>query len=146
MATVRETLDNLEKELLDSVSALRAALAPLERELASVRRAKAALPAEVDLDEAEVPLFEDRGARQDPKEVFSPVEYSPYARLTMKELTIKALSEQFPGGAEANELLDFLHKAWGRTDIVRSSLSPQLSRLKKEGDIDLVGRKWVLVF
>ena len=51
----------------------------------------------------------------------------------------------FRWGATANELVEFFHNAWGRRDVVRSSLSPQLSRLKDEGFIDREGYNWFLL-
>jgi hypothetical protein len=62
----------------------------------------------------------------------------------MKELTQKALAEAFPNGASANDLIFYFKKKWGRDDIVRSSLSPQLSRLRAEGLIRRDGRLWLL--
>ena len=70
---------------------------------------------------------------------------SPYTGLTQQRLVLKALSEHFANGATAIELVEFFHNAWGRTDIVRSSLSPQLSRLKAAGAIKLDGMVWSLV-
>jgi hypothetical protein len=65
--------------------------------------------------------------------------------LTLKNLVIKALKEHFPKGADANQLVEFFHNSWGRTDVMRSSLSPQLSRLKVDKVLDLNGRVWTLV-
>ena len=71
---------------------------------------------------------------------------SPYSKLTIKQLVLKALEDNFPEGANANDLLLHFKEAYGRSDITRTSLSPQLSRLKGEDfKIQLVGRKWVLL-
>jgi hypothetical protein len=51
----------------------------------------------------------------------------------MKQLVREALSKKFSDGATARQLLDLFHHEWGRIDIIRSSLSPQLSRLSKDG-------------
>lgn len=64
--------------------------------------------------------------------------------LTMKQLVLKALSEHFKAGATANELLDYFAMKWGRDDITRTSLSPQLSRLKVEQKIALFGKTWMM--
>lgn len=69
---------------------------------------------------------------------------NPFASLTMKELIIKALLERFENGATAAQLLSFFSEAWGRKDIMRSSFSPQLSRLKNDGVIVLNGKVWSL--
>lgn len=63
--------------------------------------------------------------------------------LTLKELVIKALTEQISGGATANQLLDLFERRWGKK-VARTSLSPQLSRLKAEGKIALRGKVWYL--
>jgi hypothetical protein len=133
METVREILDRMERELLTSIEALRTGLVPLEAELANVRRAKAAVVAQ---EAPPTPLVGPA------KPVVIPE--SAYINLTMKQLALKALREQFPNGATASQLLDHFINAWGRTDIVRPSLSPQLSRLKLDRKIRLVGKTWVL--
>lgn len=65
------------------------------------------------------------------------------AKLTIKEMVVKALAESFPNGATANQLLDHFYRAWGRKEM-RTSLSPQLSRLKEDKMISLEGRVWHL--
>ena len=62
---------------------------------------------------------------------------------TYKQLVVKALAEHFENGATANELLDFFKREWGR-EVLRTSLSPQLSRLKNDNLIELEGRTWHL--
>jgi len=69
---------------------------------------------------------------------------SDFRSLTMKDLTVKALKEHFRNGATSSQLLEFFADKWGRSDIMRTSFSPQLSRLKNEGMISLVGKVWVL--
>ena len=64
-------------------------------------------------------------------------------QLTFKQMVVKALSEYFKNGATANELLDFFKMEWGR-EVMRTSLSPQLSRLKNENIINLKGKVWHL--
>ncbi|PCJ68820.1 MAG: hypothetical protein COA62_13390 [Rhodobiaceae bacterium] len=64
--------------------------------------------------------------------------------MTLKDLIKKALKEQFPEGATANELVDFFENAWDR-EVQRTSLSPQLSRLKDEGVVVLEDNRWRLV-
>lgn len=62
---------------------------------------------------------------------------------TIKQLVMEALQGHFAGGATANELLDYFAREYGRDDIVRTSLSPQLSRLKEEGKIRRERRVWL---
>jgi hypothetical protein len=135
-SNVNDILKNLERNLVEKIEKLRAELVPLERELANARRALAALAKE----EAAASKTAATPAAAPP-----PTPASPYRDLTMKELAIKALKEQFPNGATASQLLDHFVGAWNRGDVVRSSLSPQLSRLKEDGKIQLEkGNIWVL--
>lgn len=153
MANVRSLLDEHEAATLNRIEKLRAELVPLERELLEIRLAKSALersPANLNQPE----LFSISGS--DPRmdsggtgrlrnlilhRTFA-LPPSPYARFTIKELVLKALDEQFEDGATAAQLLDLFANAWGRQDIVRTSLSPQLSRLKQEGQLVLDGQIW----
>jgi hypothetical protein len=135
--SLREYLDGREKTLVREIASLREELVPLESELADVRKAKSALAREEQTAAAPPPASAP--------DVPPGTKPSPYQHLTMKELTLKALKEKFPMGATANDLLEFFGNAWGRTDVVRSSLSPQLSRLKWEGKIGLDGYVWFLL-
>lgn len=63
--------------------------------------------------------------------------------LTLKQLVLKALREENLRGATANELLATFESLWGK-EVARTSLSPQLSRLKSEGKIKLSGKVWHL--
>lgn len=68
-----------------------------------------------------------------------------YQAMTIKQLVVVALKEHLVSGATANQMLDFFGHRWGRDNISRTSLSPQLSRLKGEGIIQLRGKVWHLV-
>ncbi|HEV2815836.1 MAG TPA: hypothetical protein VGW40_01235 [Allosphingosinicella sp.] len=155
MVNVRSLLDDHEASIEERIAVLRAELVPLERELFEVRLAKAAL--ERGFPSREQPqLAFLKGAR--PSGPASHVDVwrqrivssaaiaprSPYARLTIKELVRKALSEHFTHGATANQLLELFANAWGRTDVVRTSLSPQLSRLRQERVLFREGQVWRL--
>lgn len=137
--TVKDALLSIEKELSKRISAIQMQLAPLEKELADARRALQAL------SKAEEAVAPPPQAEHPASGSETQKPSSPYERLTMKELVMKALHEQFPHGADAQALLGFFAHAWGRNDIIRSSLSPQLTRLKREGKIRLDRRKWFLV-
>lgn len=115
MATVRETLDHREKELADDIAARHGELAPLEHELAQIRRAKAALG------------------------IPSPPTASQYERHTIKQL----IDVHFRAGATAEQLREFFRDAWGQ-EITRESLSPQLSRLLGDGFVRRDGHVWKL--
>ncbi len=133
--SVRSVLEELERQLQSRVDALRRELEPLERELSDVRKAKSALAPRP--TEAAGSLNLSEAALHEAPE--------PYRSMTMKQLIRAALREQFPNGATANQLLDFFAHSWSRRDIVRSSLSPQLSRLRWDKEIDRNGYRWFLV-
>lgn len=135
--TVRDTLDRLERELTAKIDQLRDALAPLEKELAEARAARAA----INRGWGAKALSFQGASESAPASRDSP---SPYRHLTMKELAVKALEERFPDGALAHELIEFFASEWGRRDILRESFSPQLSRLKREGKVVLKGKRWYL--
>jgi len=68
------------------------------------------------------------------------------ASMTIKQLVMTALANEFAEGATVNELLDYFARQFGRVDITRTSLSPQLSRLKAERKVMRMGRVWALAF
>lgn len=137
---LRDYLEQRESELLTEIGDLHRKLAPLEAELAEVRRAKAAIGMPI----SDAAPADEKLLRSVTLERFDEVQRtSPYAHLTMKQLVVKALGEHFQHGAETRELVDFFRDAWGR-DIARTNLSPQISRLYSEGVISRTGRLWVL--
>jgi hypothetical protein len=155
MVNVRTLLEDHEVAIEERIAALRAELVPLERELFEVRLAKAALErGSPGRDQPQLAFFKGSQSggpashvdawRQRILSAASIAPRSPYARLTIKELVRKALSEHFTHGATANQLLELFANAWGRTDVVRTSLSPQLSRLRQEGLLFRQGQVWRL--
>lgn len=139
MTSLREFLDQREAELLAEIDGIRRSLQPLESELGDVRRAKSVIAGQAPVEYRSPP------SAMDEFDAVPEVPSGPYARLTMKELTVKALRERFPHGASAQTLLQFFQQAWERSDVRRSSLSPQLTRLKDERIIYRVGKIWHLV-
>ena len=63
-------------------------------------------------------------------------------RQTIKDKVVTVLTDR-PGGADANEIIAMISNTYGE-NIVRESLSPQLSRLKHEGVLTLEGKLWSL--
>jgi hypothetical protein len=60
--------------------------------------------------------------------------------LTIKEMARAVLAGQ-PNGLNSSGILDGIKKQFAR-DIERTSLSPQLSRLKEDGELTLSGEIW----
>jgi hypothetical protein len=145
--TTRAMLDRRERELMDLATKLRDQLAPVEKDLADVRRAKAALGMNivggglysVMRRMATGKLDATRSARDT-----IAGGYNPFDDMTIKGLVIKALADHFQEGATTQQLLDFFRDAWGRT-IERTSLSPQLSRLQSDGAITRLGELWKML-
>lgn len=145
---VKSLLDHRESELMARIDELRAQLAPAETELEDVRAAKAAIAAQAARRISKLPVTggeASASSRSYYRCVYGEkAPTSQFRNLTMKELVRKALLEEFTGGATARQLLDLFHHDYGRVDIIRSSLSPQLSRLKVEGAIWREGLVWRL--
>jgi hypothetical protein len=148
---IRAYLSEREQKLKAELAALRARIAPIERELFEIALAQKAVGSVV-AEPFQAPLFQtgpdehvdDEAAElwKEYKRVLAERTANPYFKLTIKELVLKALNEQFHSGASAQELLEFFESAWGRDDIPRTSLSPQLSRLRAERKIDRNGNTW----
>ena len=81
-------------------------------------------------------------AEQKPAPRTIEIEPKQVAPRTMKEATVDTL-RKFPDGLPATEILPVVNKLLG-TDYPRSSLSPQLSRLKREGVIYDIKGLWKL--
>jgi hypothetical protein len=140
-SSTRAVLEHHKRDLEDKIAAKATAfendVAPLRRDLADVRRAIGALGAYQPANPNNTLATNAAAIKmQTAAEV---------ANCTMKELTIRALLERFPNGANSRELLHLFWNEWDRKDVVRSSYSPQLSRLKDEGIVALSGGKWHLV-
>jgi hypothetical protein len=103
---------------------------PLLADLADIRIAKAALKP------SELPGLLKLAADDDATASF-------YKGMTLKQLVLRALKEHFSEGATAQQLLEYFRRAYGRA-IERSSLSPQLSRLRDDGHVVLSGKLWML--
>lgn len=153
MSNVRRFLDEHERTLKERISALRSEIVPLEQELLEVRMAKSALHKDDGASEPRLALaspgalrIHDAVSSSDASHIVLTTDpfRSPYFQLTMKQLVMKALAEHYPNGATANQMLDLFANVWGRGDIVRTSLSPQLSRLKDDRLISRVGHIWRL--
>jgi hypothetical protein len=128
-------------QLQDFLSAHYAGLAARETEMSAQLEAvraemervrKAAEAAGVELHESPAPNLILRCEPPSP----------PRANETMKEAAL-AILENEPRGLLANQILEKMNKRLG-TEYARSSLSPQLSRLKDEKKIELFKDRWIL--
>lgn len=127
MPSIRQVLDSHERELLQRRDQLRDQLQGAEAELEEVRRAKAALT----------------GSDQSGSPHAVVVDDDRYARMTNKQLAVAALEQHFTSGAKASELVSFFKSRWNR-EIDRSTFSPQLTRLLRDGLVEKDGMVWRL--
>lgn len=110
MASLHEFLARRHRELIRALAETRRRLSSIEEEIDQIERAAAA--ANVNLV-----ISDEMTERQAPS--------------TMKQAAVQALREA-TGGLTTNELLKIINNELGTT-YARSSLSPQLSRLKSDG-------------
>ncbi len=116
MTTLRTFLSQRETEIKSQIKALRA-------ELSEVQTAKSAL---------------ENGVVQNIKEA----DPQSNGQQTIKEMVIEVLKEA-PEGLEANDIIDRINLFYGKK-IQRTSLSPQLTRLKRDEKIQLNENLWKL--
>lgn len=96
-----------------------------------------------DIDELNVAITAiDRNAEATAVEKTKVAELTHNGRLTIQEMVLQILS-MVPDGATANQIIEHI-KARFNITVERTSLSPQLSRLKAEAKIALLGKTWVL--
>lgn len=114
-------MTTLREFLADRRAAIQAEMKALRAELREIEAASAALP-------------DGRG------EVLSPVRASRGGP-TLKELAVEIL-QRHSEGLDANDIREEMRLKHG-VSVKRSSLSPQLSRLAKDGVIQREGHKWL---
>lgn len=119
MATLRQFLSERREQIQAQMKTLRA-------ELREIEAATAALPDATSIGESRAAVARER--RRGP---------------TLKVLAVQVL-KHYPDGLEANDIRQKIAETHG-IEIKRSSMSPQLSRLAKDGIVRLAGRRWLLL-
>jgi hypothetical protein len=147
--TFAESLQRKERELIQRISAVRGALAPLEHQLEQVRKAMTAIglttgqdvlgmlrSAAPTTDGFTVTTFPDL-PQTNHNALFglAALGASKDHPLTIKQMIVYGLRDHFHNGASPVELRDYLHTAYGR-EVDRNSISPQLARLREEGRVE----------
>jgi hypothetical protein len=120
MTTLREFLANRRGEIQAEIKALREELREIE--VTAIRLEGGSLPE---------PNKTRRGS-------------TATGTKTLKEMAVIALEGFSTSGASAQTIIEAIKREFGK-DVPRSSMSPQLSRLRSEGLIDLEGSLWRLV-
>lgn len=115
--------------------------------LAYLRARRKELKAELrSIDEAEQVYLASQSQSDQKAVLFAqyPVETrAPQSVGTIKSMVMSLLVDTDPEGLTANDLLSDLRERW-LPKLERTSLSPQLSRLKREGKIENFNGKWRL--
>lgn len=116
METLRDFLDRREGEIKSQIKALKAELTELKTA---------------------------RGAVASSEGVTNGSKSSDSSAPTIKDMSLSILRNAHPDGITAQEILSRMSEQYNR-EIDRASLSPQLSRLRKEGSINLDDGRWSL--
>jgi DNA-binding transcriptional ArsR family regulator len=160
-------LEIRERELESQISNVRGHLAPLEAELAQVRKIRSLIadaraagltdlasdavlpdPPAGNFSKVDVVAESALRALQSINEPRSQLEVAA-EQLTIKQMILRALRDHFDGGATPTELRDYMWSAFNK-NVDRNSISPQLARLRDEGLVEqppelLNEGKWRLV-
>jgi len=106
-----------------------------------VKRRKVALRKELAELEAAERIYRQSGASD--QDATLPLNLSPQMpRPTIKEGIVQLLEEVYPMGLTALEILDRLNRRWWRGELKRTSLSPQITRLKNDGKVENERGAW----
>lgn len=106
-------------------------LASMDNFLEYVKRRKVALRKELAELEAAERVYLQSGATSG--EPALPLYHTGGgSRPTIKKAIVQVLEEVYPMGLTALEILDRLNRRWWRGDLKRTSLSPQITRLKND--------------
>lgn len=134
--SLSDFLTHRRADLLRKIEGCRVELAEYEKELGDIEKAGAALA--ISFSDVACVIS---SIRDDP--------YLPETRvekrnpeMTMKESALEILRE-CTGGLTTNDILDVMNDRL-KTSYPRSSLSPQLSRLKGEGKVFRENGRWML--
>jgi hypothetical protein len=150
--SLRDFLVRRERELTHQVAALRGQIAPMEKELSEIKLAIDALPPALsDLSGFAIQNHDRVGqlvtggltslpawgklAEMGRLPECSNNPALRYQNMTIKELVVQSLLDQFRAGASAVEIREFIRNAYGR-DIEAASLRPQIHRLKAAGILE----------
>ncbi len=133
--SLADFLERRERELTAELAAIRGQIPPRQAELGQIRKIRSLLATAREFglkDEAGGSLL-TTPSEQILRSVFTQIDCrlpaGRYEKMTIKELAMQALIDNFPEGATLAQIRDFIRDAYGRT-IEPSSLRPQMHRLK----------------
>jgi len=130
MSTARDLLLNRRSEIGGKVTPLVSEIARLREVLAAKQKDLASCNAELNQIQSALKAIEETETK---------------SQLTIKQAVLEVMKDHREG-MTALEILAAINTRYFGGRMVRSSLSPQLSRLKNDdGKIDLRGNKWFLL-
>src|SRR6516225_4559692 len=142
---LRSFLDRRERELTHQVAALRGQIESKQRELADIQRVRATLappPSPPDTSSFDVAGDLVRAKHRPSVDLMQQTDNAPISgvppsneKLTIKSMIVTALTSHFQDGATPAELRTFIKDVFGR-EIDRTSMSPQLTRLREDGVVE----------
>jgi hypothetical protein len=148
--TLRSFLERRERELTHQLAALRGQIESKERELAEIRGVRATLappPSPPDNNTLEVAANLVAATNRPRVDWMQQTDNAPIPppneKQTIKSMIVTALTSHFHDGATPAELRTFIKDVFGR-EIDRTSMSPQLARLREDGAVEQRDMKWRL--
>ena len=129
--TLEQFVRRRRRELDDEINRLQASLDAARAEHARIERVASSIGATEQSEDSVEPTSETRAERS-----------APFGELTIKTMVLNVLSTH-PSGLTALAILALLNRRRDKP-FARTSLSPQLSRLKTDGKIHREGRTWRL--
>ena len=149
--TLHSFLERRERELTHQLAALRSQIESKQRELAEIQRVRGTRapsppsPSEISTWQAAADV-----AKEAVKQLIQQTDVPPVGGVppsnekpTIKSMIVTALTSHFHDGATPAELRTFIKDVFGR-EIDRTSMSPQLARLREGGAVEQSGMKWRL--
>jgi hypothetical protein len=151
--SLRSFLERRERELTHQLAALRGQIESKQRELDEIKKVRATLTSSPPSppDNISVEVAADVVRAEASRRSVNLIQQITNAAVTglpaleqnptIKSMILTALSSHFQDGATPAQLRTFIRDVFGR-EIHRTSMSPQLARLREEGVVEQSGTKW----
>lgn len=142
--TLRDFLDNRRSELRKLIDEQQSEVAELELRYKTAKGILAAMSlelGELDLAEKAIASTKSSGDISSGPNIRRRVRFKKKFR-TIQDLALAVLAEQ-PNGADALKIIELIKERFG-VEVPRTSMSPQLSRLKRQGKIALNNMIWTI--
>ena len=147
--TLHSFLERRERELTHQLAALRGEIESKQRELAEIQRVRGTLASPLPPEAGTWQMAADL-AKEAVKRLIQQTDVAPVGGVppsnekpTIKSMIVTALTSHFHDGATPAELRTFIKDVFSR-EIDRTSMSPQLARLREDGAVEQRDMKWRL--